>query len=379
MSRIGHNGKKPARKGFLTLIICFSFFTIISLTAFFSCYNNSTDSPLPAAPPLSGVETSPPPPEVIVQPGDLQAPQSHTPSPEAPIADPFPLLLPIPADPGAILSRLVSSWRDPRYEVFSWDRFPEILIYDTADYAVQDRLFKRLAFFVEKDGFRGHMAHDAEIAHLHGWNAHNYRAEDLALFFQTARDMNFPLHPEEWELEYILLMSGILRWSANSQIVPGRGAVLSISRESDRVNTTLRPRFMAHEGFHGLYFIDEDFRQFSYSRWNAFPDFAKTFLLAYFNIQAYDTTNEYLVVNEFMAHILQFSIANAPWYFGEHLPNIVYSNSAALRAYLPERTERTVEGRLFWPDLAAVFTTEAENFSEYVNNRWGLSAGRVWF
>ena len=287
-------------------------------------------------------------------------------------------LAPVPADPGAILSWPQETWRDRNFEVFSWDRHPEILIFDTADYAVQDRFFKRLAFFVEKAGFRGRLSYDEEIAGLHGWNAHNYRAEDLAVFFQTARASNFPLLDEEWHLEYILFRAGILSWDNNSGISAGRGAVLSLSRESDRVDRTLRPRFMAHEAFHGLFFVDEDFRDFSRRRWEAFPGFAKTFLLAYFEIQTYDLEDEYLVVNEFMAHILQFSSASASWYFGEHLPNIILSRAPRHRTSLPERETRTSQGRRFWPELAEVFTREAEAFSAYVNRRWGLAAGRVW-
>ena len=285
---------------------------------------------------------------------------------------------PVPLDPGLILTYPVERWRDRRYEVFSWDRFPEILIFDTADYAVQDKLFKRLAFFVEKEGFIGRLWQDAEIAHLHGWNAHNYRAEDLAVFFQTARETNFPLLQEEWELEYILLTNGILRWDHNSRIIPGRGAVLSLSRESDRVNTSLRPRFMAHEAFHGIYFVDEEFRIFSRQRWQQLPDYARVFLLAYFNLQAYDTSNEYLVVNEFMGHILQFTVANASWYFGEHLPNLLLSSSPSNRSSLPARETLTREGRRFFPDLADVFTREAQAFNDYVNRRWAYSAGRAW-
>ena len=285
---------------------------------------------------------------------------------------------PISADPGDILSWPVNTWRDRSYEVFSWDRFPEILIFDTADYAVQDRFFKRLAFFVEKDGFRGRLSYDEDIAHLHGWNAHNYRAEDLAVFFQTARETGFPLLPEEWELEYILYLNGIIRWDSRLGIIPGRGAVLSLSRESDRVNTSLRPRFMAHEAFHGIFFVDDEFRDFSYRRWELLPNYARTFILAYFNMQAYDIHDNYLVVNEFMGHILQFTVANASWYFGEHLPNLLLSNSARHRASLPERETLTAQGRRFWPDLAQVFTAEAEAFSSHVNRRWGYSAGRAW-
>jgi len=288
---------------------------------------------------------------------------------------------PIPADPGVILSYPAGSWRDSRYEVFRWDVFPEILIFDTASYAVQDSLFKRLAFFVEKEGFRGRLAPDAEIAALHGWNAHDYRAKDLAAFFEAARKSKFPLLPEELELESILLDNGIIERSSArnsaSQIVPGRGAIISLSRESDKTDRGLRPRFMAHEGFHGLYFIDEDFRNFSLGRWEAFPAPAKKFLLSFFEFQAYDTKDAYLLINEFMAHVLQLPVSQAAWYFGDFQPNRMISSSPRRNSSLPER-EEIRDGRRYWPDLAEAFTAEAEAFSRYVNQRWGLAAGRVW-
>ena len=62
-------------------------------------------------------------------------------------------LPPIPADPGQILSLSQDSWRDNRFEVFSWDRFPEILIFDIVNFDMQARLFKRLAFFCRESRF----------------------------------------------------------------------------------------------------------------------------------------------------------------------------------------------------------------------------------
>ena len=287
-------------------------------------------------------------------------------------------LTPITADPGQILSYPIASWRDSRYEIFRWDAFPEILIFDTADYAVQDRLLKRLAFFVEKAGFRGRLAPDAEISGLHGWNAHDYRAEDLAAFFEAARETNFPLLREELELEAVLLSEGIIRKNSFDEIIPGRGAIISLSRESDKTDKGLRPRFMAHEGFHGIYFIDEDFRNFSRRRWEIFPAAAKKFLLSFFDFQAYDTKDNNLVINEFMAHVLQQSAAQASWYFGEYQPNRMITASPRREADLPKKEEVSPDGRRFWPELAKAFTDEGEAFSRYVNQRWGLAAGRVW-
>ena len=51
---------------------------------------------------------------------------------------------------------------------------------------MQDDLLKRMAFFTEKEGFRGRLAADEEIKDLHGFNAHDYRAETLAAFFDLA-------------------------------------------------------------------------------------------------------------------------------------------------------------------------------------------------
>jgi hypothetical protein len=285
---------------------------------------------------------------------------------------------PVPADPAFILSYPIASWRDKRYEVFRWDVFPQILIFDTSSYEVQDRLFKRLAFFVEKAGFRGRLAPDAEIAGLHGWNAHDYKAADVAAFFEAARKSNFPLLAEERELESILLNAGILRRNTALEIAPGNGAIISVSRESDKTDRALRPRFMAHEGFHGIYFIDEDFRNFSRQRWEIFPAPAKKFLLAFFDFQAYDTKDPNLVINEFMAHVLQAPVSQAAWYFGEYQPNRMISASPWRESSLPEKEGVSADGRRFWPEIAAAFTAEGEAFSRYVNQRWGLAAGRVW-
>jgi hypothetical protein len=282
---------------------------------------------------------------------------------------PFPLE-PIPADPGVILTYPQTKWREPRYELFRWEDFPSILIFDTGNYKIQDDLLKRLAFFVEKAGFRGRIAADQEIAHLHGWNAHDYRAEDLAAFFEAARKVQFPLSREERELEDILLYTGIIRQDSKGIFSAGAGAIVSISRESPDY---LRSRFMVHEGFHGIFFIDEDFRNFSRRRFENLSPLAKRFILSFFDYQHYDVKDQYLVVNEFMAHVLQQSVSQAGAYFGKTLASRIDASSWR-RTILPPKDEATES----WPDIARAFQAEAEAFSAYVNQRWGLAAGRVW-
>ncbi|MCL2804672.1 MAG: hypothetical protein FWD26_01880 [Treponema sp.] len=261
---------------------------------------------------------------------------------------------PIKADPALVILWPRGNWRNPGYEVFRWDRFPSLLIIDFADYRVQDRMLKRLAFFVEKAGFHGRLSHDEEIEGLHGWNAHDYRAEDLARFFDMVRKTNFPILEEEKELEKILFNEGIIR-EEHGSIAAGEGAILSISRASAGF---MRYRYMNHEGFHGIFFIDEEFRDYSRSRWEQFPQDAKDFILIYFEVQNYDLENDYLMVKEFKSHVLQQPVFETADYYGRHL---------AWRV-----------GVIPSPSVVSAFVAEANTFSEYVNKRWGLATGRVW-
>jgi hypothetical protein len=264
-------------------------------------------------------------------------------------------------------------WRRENFEVFRWNQFPSILIFDTADYDVQDKLLKRLAFFVEKAGFEGRLSTDEEIAHLHGWNAHDYRAEDLARFFETARVTNFPLNDEELALQQILLEQSIIVQDAgindDGSIVPGTGAIVSISRESLEY---LRYLFIVHESYHGLYFIDAAFEDFCRNRWENLDPMAKSFISEYFASQRYDTANEYLMANELMAYCLQQPVARAGDYFGKTLAGRIDANPLR-RHVLPEKDNDSDS----WTLLADLFIEESRAFSEYVYNRWGLRAGTL--
>ncbi|MDR1363726.1 MAG: hypothetical protein LBJ35_06725 [Spirochaetaceae bacterium] len=277
---------------------------------------------------------------------------------------------PVTADPGFILKYPQDKWRDKNFEIFFWESFPNILIFDTVSYAAQDKLFKRIAFFAEKKGFKGKLARDEEIASLHGWNAHDYNAETLARFFDMAEKAAFPLLDEELLLREILIKTNIIK-SDGDNFVPSGGAVISISRESPEY---LRLMFMTHEAFHGIFFIDADFREFCQQRWDKLDRAAKRFITSYFDFQQYDINDSYLVLNEFMAHCLQQGVAASGKYFGENLAGRLYEKSPWRRTALPPRDDDAGN----WPAIAESFRAEAAAFSEYAAGRWGLAAGRVW-
>lgn len=274
----------------------------------------------------------------------------------------------VTVDPSFILDLPQKSWRDARYEVFRWDVFPSILIFDTAGYDVQDRMLKRIAFFAEKKGYRGKIATDAELEDKHGWNAHDYRAETLSDFFNAVRKTNIGLNTEERELREILIASGIIAEKSDGY-EPGTGAIVSISRES---SPELRVRFLVHECYHGIFFLDEDFRKFAEERYDSFNKTARAFIRSYFDYLAYDIGDRYLMINEFMAYILQQHPDLAADYFGKYAAGKL-EESDWRKSVLPEKNEETGT----WPLLEKAFAAEAEAFSAYVFSRWGCYGGRI--
>lgn len=223
-------------------------------------------------------------------------------------------LLPLPADPGTVLAYKQEEWRDPDFELFSWDLYPHILIMDTADYFVQDRFFKRLAFYVEKRGFRGNIFTLAELTGKHGYNAHDYRAEDLARFFNEVE--RFSLTREEERLENILTENEVII-KGSAGYVPGMGGIISISRSSSKV---LRRHLLTHEIFHAVFFSRPSYREGCFAVWQELSPYEQEFWLLFLNWAGYDTVDHYLVVNEFQAYLMQQPRRGVNYYFLELVP-----------------------------------------------------------
>ncbi len=278
----------------------------------------------------------------------------------------FTELEPIAADPHGIVEWPQSAWRRPVREIFKWDRFPSVIVFDTADYDVQNRYFRRLAFFAEKQGYRGRLLTDSELAGMHAFNAHDYSAETLASFFSEAALSGFELSDEELELRGILLNSGIILSSSDGAFLPGEGAVISFSRSSPLY---LRYSFMAHEGFHALYFVDEGFREKVRDVYASTDQRATAFLRDYFRIVTglgYDTSDSLLMENEFMGYILQNRIDSVRDYFAVNIAEryLRYNGDEALATYILETNARD-------------FVAAAEELSAYAFSRWGILGGRV--
>lgn len=237
---------------------------------------------------------------------------------------------PVPADMAQILTYPRRQWRQEGYELFRWSAYPRILLFDTEDYRYQARMFRRLAFFVEKAGFRGTLLTNAELANRHGWNAHNYRPEGLADFYNAVAESSFPLNEEELILREIVLREGVLlQDSETGTYEPGVGGVLSVSQESWSL---LRELLITHEALHGVYYEEPDFRLGVEAMWdNQLSDDEREFWRFFLRFMTYDPDDTYLMQNEMQAYLLQFPLAEISGYFNGRIAN-------RLRAGVPHRS-----------------------------------------
>lgn len=208
---------------------------------------------------------------------------------------------PLPADPSTLLAWPETRWRKAEREWFHWAG-TSVLVLVTRDYRTQDDYLKRLAFYVEKAGFRGTIVEPEEVAHLHAWNAHDYAAPDLARFFNQVADQNKTLNPAEQELLEWLAAKGILVPSTAGLWKPGVGALVGISTESP---PALRQVLFVHEAFHGLYFTTGTFREGVQAIWKTLSEPARAAFREYLARSRYDANDEGLMINEFQAYVLQ--------------------------------------------------------------------------
>ncbi len=212
---------------------------------------------------------------------------------------------PLLADLWTVLNFPQAAWRQTDFEVFSWNLFPDILIIDFASLDIQDRFLKRLIFFTEKKGFRGTLQSDAVIKTKHGWNANDFRSESLAAFFSLARQQKFVLNPAEVRLLEMALNWGLLRPDADG-FVAVKGGFVSLARGGLSEGT--RSLLLQHECIHGIFFSSKEFRDVCQINYNRLSAESRQFMIDYFSFYQYDPSDEYLMVNELAAYLLQQSL-----------------------------------------------------------------------
>ena len=259
---------------------------------------------------------------------------------------------PLRASLDQILTTAPSQWRSPSQETFRWDVFPDIVILDTIDFAAQDRTFTRIAYFLEKRGFRGRLLRNTQLAGRHGWNAHDYGPDGLASFFNAAEDIQFPLNAEEVALRTLAIDQGILSLYGG-HFQPGRGGILGLSRSSTLIE---RRYLLTHESFHGIFFSSREYRDFCFQLWDSLTPGEREFYRSFLDFLGYDSADESLAVNEFQAYLMQQPLEYAPAYF-ERFTKLLSQNGA----------RGTID--------PARLLASARSLGAFLQDRFGLSAG----
>ncbi len=270
---------------------------------------------------------------------------------------------PVPANFGTILTYSPDHWRQKDYEVFSWSLAPSVLVFDFRTLAVQSKYLKRLAYFVEKAGYAGKLWPNYVISPLHGWNAHDYRPKDLAAFFTMAQSQHFPLNPEEISLQDILVANGIIVRTADG-FAAGKGAIIGFSQNDPY---WLRYILLTHEGYHGIYFTHPGYRDAVHRIWNALPAQQQKFFRIFLGRREYNAKDDYLVINEFQAYLMQQRVDEVKKYYrGRVLASLSKDldfKNAALGEYVKAH-----------PDM---FVSMARSVQDAVHAAAGVNAGEL--
>jgi len=264
-------------------------------------------------------------------------------------------------DPGFLVQQL--SLGNSEYYSARWDAHPDTLLFLFNNYETQDHYLKRLAFFIEKIGYVGRLAQDSEIASLHGWNAHDYKAEDLARFFGAAAAQQFPLSREELALRDFLLKQKIII-KQGASFLPGKGAIVSITQESPRY---LQYRFLSHELSHALFFNDARYRDLAISLYDTMSDQEKWFLIRYFRWMGYNVDSSYLMANEMQAYLMQQPIKELSRYFKESLGKTLSNAHPELANQIDE----------YMQENFSILEESAQKLGAYLKASYGFEPGML--
>lgn len=198
-------------------------------------------------------------------------------------------------------------WRQSDYEFFQVEELPNSYFLRFSTYDIQSDWLTRLAFFVEKKDSRGTVISQEQAKVRKGWNAHDYRVEDIVRFFNEVNKFKLGLTQGEQQLQDLLMQEKLIvqkddTYKAQKYSNGNEYAVLTIA---DSSSSELKYRLFRHEFIHGLYFTYPELRSTVSDLWDDLPEEIKhifTYLLEGSN---YDISHDYLVKNEYFAFLFE--------------------------------------------------------------------------
>ncbi len=281
------------------------------------------------------------------------------------VLDGKPSLTPLPADFKLILENDPAQWRFSDWEVYSWESFPGILIIDFQNFNIQSHMFKRLSYFVEKKGYTGKIHSFLRLSGKTDWNAHNYKAEDLAAFFSEAQRSGALLTSAESYLRELLLANGIIEKAEAGYTGGEDKGIVSVSRESA---SHVRSLLLTHEGYHGLFYAASGLKELVYDLWDKLAPEAQEMWTEYLrtaDVWNYDYNNGYLLRNELLGYLMQQKD------FAQYFDNMMFPR---LLKRIPDKEEHFKQNH----DAARqAFLDAALKIAVFLQNNFNLSPGNL--
>jgi len=253
-----------------------------------------------------------------------------TPPARAPAPATNPTALQIPTQTAAIAQ--IDAHRGTTPTLFHLQEDPAVLVLDFPVLHDQAQMLNRIAALIEKaDMPRDRVVTESELdAHIRAtggdpdayYYGHDYRAADLARFFQLAAQQKIPLNPRETWLRDTLNHAGWLKPNAV-------GALISIPGITGVIDAASRTIIFRHELSHAVYFTDPAYVALTQHFWNdTLTDAERTAMRTFLGKDGYDTRDEDLMANEGQAYLIH---TRDPRYFMPAMIGIDPTREAILR------------------------------------------------
>ena len=226
-------------------------------------------------------------------------------------------------------------------------------------------MLKRLSYFVEKRGYTGKIHSFLRLSGKSDWNAHNYKAKDLAAFFTEAQRSNALLTSSESYLMELLLANGIIERGEAGYTGGEDKGIVSVSQESA---PHVRSLLLTHEGYHGLFYAAPGLKELVYDLWDKLAPEAQEMWVEYLRTADawnYDYRNGYLLRNEMLGYMMQQKD------FAEYFDNMMFPR---LLKRIPDKAEHFQGIR----DAARqAFLDTALKVAVFLQNNYNLSPGNL--
>ena len=253
---------------------------------------------------------------------------------ERPVAEAVPKAVPKPAAEAMSTAGFaeIVSFVSPSLRVVRFAGNDRILVFDFPSLTNQARALNRLAVLVEKPGApRARVLGDAELAaYLAGagtsaetlYFGHDYRAADVARFFNLARAGGIALNPDELALRGALIGHRFMRLTDGGyQAIPPDQALVSVVQlqaddpatpADETVDPGLRATILRHELSHGVFFTDRAYREYCERFWRrAMSNRERELFRRFLDSAGYDPANEPVMINEAQAFLMHTADARA--------------------------------------------------------------------